>query len=137
MSHRPAVSHRLGCDIVPVGDVHDSITRFGDRYLSRVFTTHEQSVCLGDTQSQRLAARFAGKEAVMKVLRPRDEAVPWTCIEIRRADWGGCEVNLTGAAAELARAGGLDDIQVSLSHEHEYAMAVSWGISTDTSDTTK
>lgn len=128
------MSHRVGCDVISVADIDASITRFGERYLSRVFTAHEQSVCNGDTRSQRLAARFAGKEAVMKVLRPHDDAVPWTCIEIRRADWGGCEVHLTGAAADLAQTCGLDDIQVSLSHENEYAMAVSWGFSTSRSD---
>ncbi|WP_420750596.1 holo-ACP synthase [Rhodococcus sp. O3] len=118
------VSCRLGCDIVSIEDVRESITRFGERYLARVFTPHERSVCSGDNNTQRLAARFAGKEAVFKVLRSHDEAASWTCIEIRRADWGGCEVHLTGAAATLDQAGGLKDIQVSLPHEHEYAMAV-------------
>ncbi|WP_241383831.1 holo-ACP synthase [Rhodococcus sp. CH91] len=114
---------RIGCDVVTVREVARSIDRFGDRYLRRLFTEHELSVCTGPGRAQRLAARFAGKEAVMKVLRPRDHAVPWRSIEIHRENWGGCTVELTGNAAALARDEQLTDLQVSISHEPEYAIA--------------
>lgn len=114
---------RVGCDVVTVRDIASSIDRFGDRYLQRVFTPHELEVCTGPARAQRLAARFAAKEAVMKVLRPREHAVPWWAIEIRRADWGGCTVVLAGNAATLARDEQVTDIQVSISHEPEYAIA--------------
>ncbi|MBM7459079.1 holo-ACP synthase [Rhodococcus coprophilus] len=114
---------RIGCDVVTVADVARSIDLFGDRYLRRIFTPHELSVCTGAARTQRLAARFAAKEAVMKVLRPRDEAIPWRSIEIRREPWGGCSVQLDGNAAARASDEQLTDFQVSLSHEPEYALA--------------
>src|SRR5690606_21019887 len=114
---------RIGCDAVTVGDVARSIDRFGERYLQRMFTPHELSVCTGPTRAQRLAARFAAKEAVMKVPRPRDHPIPWRSIEIHRESWGGCSVLLDGNAALLARDEQLTDFQVSISHEPEYAIA--------------
>ncbi|MEU5841533.1 holo-ACP synthase [Rhodococcus sp. NPDC047139] len=120
---RAVMTTRVGCDVVTVRDVARSIDRFGDRYLQRMFTPHELAVCTGPGRAQRLAARFAAKEAVMKVLRPRDQAVPWQAIEIRRETWGGCAVVLAGNAAALARDQQLTDIQVSISHEPEYAIA--------------
>jgi len=120
---RPTWTPRIGCDLVTVQDVADSIEIFGDRYLTRTFTPHELETCTGAHRSQRLAARFAAKEAVLKVLRPGDTAVPWRSIEIRRAEWGGCTVELSGNAAALARDQQVTDIQVSISHEPRYALA--------------
>ncbi|MDJ0114611.1 4'-phosphopantetheinyl transferase superfamily protein, partial [Rhodococcus erythropolis] len=80
----------------------------------RTFTPHELQTCAGPARDQRLAARFAAKEAVVKVLRPGDVPVPWNSIEITRAEWGGCGVTLSGNAAELARAQDLHDFQVSI-----------------------
>lgn len=119
-----AATPRIGCDMVRVEDVTASVERFGDRYLRRVFTPHELDVCSGPARDQRLAARFAAKEAVVKVLRPRDIALPWRSIEIRRQSWGGCEVALSGNASMLAREQRLADFQVSISHESEYAIAM-------------
>lgn len=120
---RVSTTPRIGCDVVTVGDVAQSIDRFGERYLRRMFTSHELSVCVGANRAQRLAARFAAKEAVMKVLRPRDEAIPWSSIEIRREAWGGCSVLLSGNAAARASDEQLTDFQVSISHEPAYAIA--------------
>ena len=57
---------RSGCDVISVGDVADSLDRFGDRYLHRVFTHAEIEDCDGPEQVSRLAARFAAKEATIK-----------------------------------------------------------------------
>lgn len=117
-----AVSCRVGCDLLAVADVQQSIEQFGVRYLRRVYTPRELASCGG--AAHRLAARFAAKEAAIKVLRPGDVALPLLSIEIIRKYGGWCEVALFGPAAALARAGGLADLQVSLAHEADYAMAV-------------
>lgn len=73
---RPMV--RVGIDLTSVDEVAASIARFGDRYVARMFTPHEQAFCrIGDGPEanrpyrvESLAARFAAKEAVLKVLRP-------------------------------------------------------------------
>ena len=57
----------IGVDMVDVGDVEAAMARFGEKYLARVFTPSEISYALGATDpltvAQRLAARFAAKEA--------------------------------------------------------------------------
>ena len=63
---------RVGTDVVAVHQVADSVARFGPRYLQRVYTDHELDSCAGSPtfRAARLAARFAAKEATIKVLRP-------------------------------------------------------------------
>jgi len=121
MSARPC---RIGVDMVAVADVDASLERFGGRYLVRVFTPHEVESCVGRRRAERLAARFAAKEAVVKVLRPDpDDALPWCDIEIWRHTAGWCEVRLHGRAARIARRAGLGAWSVSMSHERGMACA--------------
>ena len=105
-----------------VADVADSMTRFGDRYLRRVFTDHELESAGG--APERLAARFAAKEAVVKVLRPVDARPEWRSIEIVRQPCGACDVRLTGTAATMAALAGITELAVSLTHEAGLAAAV-------------
>ncbi len=120
----------VGTDVVEVESVADSIRTFGMRYLARVFTPSEQRYCEsvtegGGNSAPHFAARFAAKEAVMKVLRPRaSDAVPWTSIEVVRTPRGFCKVRLHGAARSLARRARLRAFEISLSHEAHYAAAV-------------
>jgi holo-[acyl-carrier protein] synthase len=117
---------RVGTDLTSVTDVADSIERFGDRYLRRLFTPHELACCDGEpgVVAARLAARFAAKEAVVKVLRPTDARPEWRDIEVRRAPSGACDLHLTGTAARLAEEAGITGLAVSLTHEHDLAAAV-------------
>jgi holo-[acyl-carrier protein] synthase len=117
---------RVGIDLVRVSAVRASIAEFGERYLDRLFSPHERACCGDSADAVRgLAARVAAKEATMKVLRPTSaDALPWRSIEVRRVPGGWTELALTGDAAALAKAGGLDDFAVSLSHEDDYATAV-------------
>jgi len=77
---------RVGIDLVSVDTVRESIREHGDRYLERIYTEAELRDCLGaeGTVPERLAARFAAKEATIKVLRPTDEPIPWHDIEVIR-----------------------------------------------------
>lgn len=115
----------VGIDLVRVQDVADSIERFGPRYLDRVFTAREQADCAGEpgVRAERLAARFAAKEATLKVLRPSGARPEWTSIEVVRRESGACDLLLTGTAAQLAAAAGITALAVSLSHEHGHAAA--------------
>lgn len=128
MTERADGPVRVGVDLVAVDDVAASIDRFGDRYLGRLFTDHERACCTtgGHVRVDGLAARFAAKEAVVKVLRPAAGAArpPWTSIEVRRQADGSCRLALHGSAAELAARDGLVSWSVSLTHEGEMAAAV-------------
>lgn len=117
---------RVGIDLLEVSEVEDSVRVHADRYLSRVFTRREVAECSTNAgvDPQRLAARFAAKEAVMKVLRPGDVSLPWTSIEVQRDPGGSVALHLDGAAADLANAAGVEDLSLSLSHERGLAAAV-------------
>jgi len=123
---------RVGMDLVEVAQVAESVERFGERYVSRIYTDHEIACCRRDGRDSRgttyavesLAARFAAKEAVLKVLRPGDEQPAWRSIELHRMTGGWCEIRLSGRAAELATEAGLGELVVSLSHEATLAAAV-------------
>lgn len=113
---------RTGTDLAAVEDVIAGIDAHGERYLARVFTERERAD-VGD-DPERLAARFAGKEAVVKLLRPeRSDAVPLTDVAIVLDGAGAPVVELTGRAAALAESIGCTTIAVSLSHERGLAVA--------------
>ena len=119
-------------EIVVVDEVAQSVASFGDRYLDRVYTPHELDCCRrsGPEDSapgwstQSLAARFAAKEAAMKVLRPIEMQLDWRNIELHRMTGGWCEIRLSGTAEELAVEAGIDGLSVSVSHEETVAAAV-------------
>jgi len=117
---------RVGVDLCSVADVADSVTTFGERYLTRVYTDDELEYCGRDPgrSAERLAARFAAKEATMKVLRVRDARPDWRSIEVRRDPDGWCDLVLTGSAARLAHEAAITSLSVSLTHEAGLANAV-------------
>lgn len=113
---------RVGIDLVSVESVDDAIREHADRYLERIYTARELADCAGSPE--RLAARFAAKEAVLKILRPDDDAVPWRTIEVVRNRGGWVELALSGPAAARARETGVTGFAVSLTHEATFASAV-------------
>ena len=137
---------RVGIDLVSVDEVADSVRHFGDRYVTRIYTSHEIDSCRaemghGDAGAPgpseayaigSLAARFAAKEAVMKVLRPIGVQLDWRTIEIHRMTGGWCEIRLSGRAATMAVEAGIEELSVSLTHEASMAGAVVVGRCTDT-----
>ena len=117
---------RVGIDLVSVAAVEEAVDAHAERYLERIYTERELDDCahpLG-VDAERLAGRFAAKEAVLKVLRPDDEAVPWRTIDVRRHRSGWVDLELSGRAAALAREAGVGDMAVSITHEGGYASAV-------------
>lgn len=119
---------RTGTDLAAVEDVVAGISAHGERYLDRLFTVRERTDAGDDPE--RLAARFAGKEAVVKLLRPApDQAIPLREVAIVLDDHGAPTVELTGAAAALADAIGCGAIAVSLAHERGLAVATAVALS--------
>ncbi len=118
---------RVGIDLVAVVSVRESLSLHAERYLERIFTPQEvaDSSPGGDPDPERLAGRFAAKEATLKVLRPgRDDGVLLSDIEVRRTTDGWVELALTGTAAALAARAGVTDLALSLTHEAGMASAV-------------
>ena len=126
MGDSELMSMRIGADVTAVDDVSASLERFGDRYLRRVYTEHEVASCTGAPPAfaASLAARFAAKEATIKVLRPTDATPPWRSIEVHRHPSGWCDLHLHGEAARQAAEQGITDLAVSLSHDAGIGAAV-------------
>ena len=114
---------RVGCDVADVEDVQNSLAAFGDRYLRKVFTTSEINDCQGRNRVQRLAARFAAKEAVIKAFAEPGMSFPWREIEVTR-DGPLPRLRLSGTLAESAQRQGWVSSSLSLSHADCHAMAV-------------
>ncbi|MDO9236088.1 MAG: holo-ACP synthase [Aquabacterium sp.] len=122
----PSSQVGAGIDIVLISRIQDSIDRFGDRFLNRVFTQDEQTYAQSSQalQAERLAARFAAKEATLKALSMADKGIAWREMEVFRHADGRCDLHLHGKAAEHARQHNVTQIALSLSHDGGYAAAI-------------
>ena len=121
------MSIRVGIDLVAAEEVQESLrAAHGDRYLERVYTDRELEDCRTSSgiDAERLAARFAAKEATLKVLPIGDEGLAMTTIEVRRDASGRVHVELSGRAAELATQVGIAELSMSLTHQGGFAAAV-------------
>lgn len=129
---KPRPRLRLGNDLCAIAEVQNATTTFGLRYLNRIFTQQELADC-STAQGWRfcsLAARFAVKEATMKVLRlSPEQALAWCDIEVRRDRQGAPRLHLQGRAQTLAQQAGLSNWCLSFSHEAEYACATVLAVS--------
>ena len=121
-----AIDLRVGIDLCSTEDVAVAIANFGDRYLNRVFTDAELGVCTIDGRHalERLAARFAAKEATMKGLRPNGDGLDLRNIEITIQPGGWTAINLSGGAEALAQQAGIQSLALSITHERGMAAAV-------------
>jgi holo-[acyl-carrier protein] synthase len=127
-------SVRVGIDLVRISRIEESLASFGERFLRRVFTDHEVAYALEapSRTAERLAARFAAKEATFKIIGLVDHPMNWRDIEVRREASGACEMSLHGGANEAAQIRGITELAVSMSHEGDYATAVVLARITDT-----
>src|SRR6202158_3069059 len=93
-----------GIDIAEVPRIEASITRFGTRFLHRIFTEAEIRYCESKANRvERYAARFAAKEAAMKAIGTGwNHGVRWRDIEVARKPGGRPTLLLHGKAAEFA-----------------------------------
>jgi len=117
----------VGTDLIETKRIKESIDRYGERFLERVFTAGEIAYCMRKKKNaaESFAARFAAKEAGAKALGTGiSRGVTWIELEVRREASGRPTLHLSGRAAELAKAMGVRRIQLSLTHSRELAMAV-------------
>jgi holo-[acyl-carrier protein] synthase len=116
----------LGTDLIETRRLQESIDRFGERFLARIFTTAEIAYCTRKKNAaESFAARFAAKEAGAKALGTGiSRGVSWKEFEVQREASGRPTLHLSGRARELADTMGVKRIQVSLTHSREWAMAV-------------
>ena len=113
----------IGIDIVEIARIEKAVDRWGQNFLNRVYT--ESEIKLYDNRPSSLAARFSGKEAVIKALDSR--RIGLKEIEILSDFNGKPEIKLYGRAQHQADDLGLTCLSISLSHCREYAVACAIG----------
>ena len=114
-----------GIDLADCRRIQQPMDRHGSRFLDRVFTPAEQSYCCKHRlPAERLAARFAVKEAVMKMLGTGwRNGVAWTDIETTNTLGGAPQVRLSGRTAQIALQRGIQQISLSITHARDLAVA--------------
>ncbi len=113
--------NRIGVDIIEISRIENAVSRWGETFLRRLYTESELKLYHGQPSS--LAARFAGKEAVIKALGPQIKGISLRDIEILSDPDGQPVVKLYGEARKRADSLGLDKLVISLSHSREHAIA--------------
>jgi len=116
---------RTGIDIIENERIARALDRFGARFLNRIYTPAEQQQV--GLNIKALAARFAAKEAVSKMLGTGIGPVSWRDMEILDGAMGAPELRLHGRARCWAEAVGLQDWSVSMSHIDAYSVAMAAG----------
>lgn len=121
----PSAVLGVGIDIVETDRIDQSVEKFGDRFLNRVFLPDEIAYARSmKFPALHLAARFAAKEAISKAFGTGiGKQLGWQDMEIRRKPTGEPYVVLHGKGAELARQRGVSQVLVSLSHCKAYSAA--------------
>ncbi len=112
----------IGVDIIEVDRIRELVERKADRLEGRVFTRAELEAC-GNGHYDKLAGRFAAKEAVSKALGTGVSGIGWDEIEIVEDASGKPCARLTGRAAHLASRLGVAAVEVSIAHTAALAVA--------------
>ena len=113
--------HCVGVDIIEIWRIREALDRWGERFLNRIYTAEELTHCR--KHPERLASRFAAKEAVMKALGTGVRGVGWREIEILAERSGKPIVRLHGNAQKKAESLGITSLDISLSDTREHAVA--------------
>lgn len=102
------VTPRIGVDVCPVDRIAQAVQRGGDRFLAKIFTPAELEYCAG--RPERLAGRWAAKEAVLKCLDGIVARLAKREIEILPNPQGAPVVHLSGQGAPW-------QVEVTITHD--------------------
>lgn len=122
---------KTGIDIIEVDRIKKAIEELGDVFLNKIFTEKEIFYCNKSEimKYQHFAARFAVKEAVFKAISEYisgREDVLWKDIEVFNLESGKPYINVDKLIKDIAKTANninIEDIDISISHIKEYAIA--------------
>jgi holo-[acyl-carrier-protein] synthase len=118
----------MGTDIVNINRIKKIISEKKSRFYDKIFTVKEiEYISKGGHKCTTIAGSFAAKEAISKVLGTGIGSVGWKEIEILHCASGKPYVNLINKGKEKLEELGLDSIEISISHEEDYALAFAIG----------
>ena len=116
----------IGNDIVENSRIGETYSKYGDRFLKKIYTDSEIEYCMSKKDPiPYLSARFSCKEAFIKALDlPNGMALDFREIELTGIHFGKKKLSLFGKAKEVFLSQGFTDSSVSISHTDLYASAV-------------
>jgi holo-[acyl-carrier protein] synthase len=114
-----------GIDLVDCPRIERMLNRHGDRFAERVFTETERAYAASNrNRIEKLAGRFAAKEAVLKLMGTGWQGkIAWTDIEVVNSPSGRPTINLSGEVKALAENLGIGQISISITHTANFAIA--------------
>lgn len=116
-----------GIDIIEIERIKKSLQN--EKFIKRIFTKKEIEYFKSINYNiYTIAGAFASKEAVVKTLGTGLRGFKWVDVEVVRDDLGKPMVFLYGKAKEIANEKGLSNIELSISHCKQYAVAQAIGI---------
>jgi holo-[acyl-carrier protein] synthase len=112
----------IGIDIIEIPRIKKACERYGRQFMERILTEREIEYCLSKANPyESIAARFACKEAFSKAVGTGiTEHFGWHSIEIVREKSGKPIVKLSENAMGITA----ENVSLSMSHTHHYAVAV-------------
>lgn len=114
----------IGIDVCPVERIGGILERHGDLFADRVFTAGERAHAGdGRARDERLAARWAAKEASIKALGAPD-GLRWHDMEVVNDESGAAAMRFGGPAEQRASELGVERVWLSISHAGGVAVAV-------------
>ena len=119
----------IGTDLVDLDRFRHALDRTPG-LVARLFCEEEQAYAQRrDDPTERYAARFAAKEAVLKVLGTGWRGkIAWTDVEVRPEPSGQPKVSLSGECERIAKELGISRWHVSISHIETHATASAIGM---------
>lgn len=113
----------VGVDIIEINRIREAIKK-NDSFVKKLFSDKEMEYIKGEKlKAQYLAGRFSAKEAVSKALGTGFRGFEFKNIEIYKDDLGKPIVVLSGKAKAIAEEAGNYQIQLSISHDRDKAIA--------------
>ncbi len=115
----------IGVDLVRISRMRETIERWQERFLRRVFTDQEIAYCRSRRDPvPHFAARFAAKEAGLKALGTGLRmGITWRELEVRRERGAAPRLELSGRSREIGLARGGQRMLLALTHDGDYALA--------------
>jgi holo-[acyl-carrier protein] synthase len=116
----------LGIDVIEIERIRNLVNKYGDAFLNRCFDKREIEYCNSKANRyQHYAGKFTVKEAVFKALKMHwTEGFKWKDITIINNNYGVPEACLSGLLKERADELEITTVHISVSHCHQYAVAV-------------
>ena len=114
----------IGTDLVELDRFRQALTRT-PKIVDRLFTADERAYAeLRNDPTERYAARFAAKEAILKAMSAGIGECRFRDIEVVRAESGAPSVRLHGKAAALASSRGVTEWRLTMTHTASLAQAI-------------